>query len=367
LAERSDVDVLSLVHDDEEASHVADLAPMTTSVTIVRVPRTLNLIRSALLLPTSRPTTHTMLDSPDLDKTVAMLAGKRPDVVLAYCSGMARCALGPALRDVPMVLDMVDVDSAKWEAMATAGRWPRSWLFAREAHVLRTFEAAAARHAVATTVVTEKERDTMKAIAPEARVEVVPNGVDARRLQPVGAPTGERRVVFCGVMNYQPNEEAVTWFTREVWPLVMAEEPEARFDIVGSSPTATVRQLGESARNVAVTGGVPDVLPYLWRSAVSVAPLLTARGVQNKVLEAAAAGLPVVVTPIVADGLPEAVLTSCRVAGDAALFASAVVELLRQSPQRRREIAASADLQSISWTRSSDALYEILTQAASRS
>jgi sugar transferase (PEP-CTERM/EpsH1 system associated) len=366
LSTRADVDLLSLVHDDEEAAHVSDLAPLASSVTVLSVPRARNLLRSALLLPTSRPTTHTLLDAPRLDVTVASLAQKKPDVVLAYCSGMARCGLTPALQSIPMVLDMVDVDSAKWAAMAEREGWPRSWVYAREARVLRAFEAAAARHAVATLVVTDKERRTMETIAPEARVDVVPNGVDARRLRPTMGPTGEPHVVFCGVMNYAPNEEAVLWFARHVWPIVRARRPDAQFDIVGSSPTPAVQALAQSVSGVAVLGAVPDVVPYLWRSAISVAPLLTARGIQNKVLEAIAAGLPTVVTPVVADGLPPVVQPAIRVASGAPEFAEAVLDLFAWSPVERRRVAASVDFSSLSWDRTGTRVHEILAHAASR-
>jgi sugar transferase (PEP-CTERM/EpsH1 system associated) len=295
---------VSLVHDAEEASHVSDLSSLAASVTAAAVPRARNLIRTAAFLPTSRPATHTMLDAPDLSGTVASLALRSPDVVLGYCSGMARFAFEPSLAAKPFVLDMVDVDSAKWAEMARKESFPKSWIYAREARVLRTFEAAAARHASTTMVVTEKERQTMATIAPEASITIVPNGVDAARLRPPTPPAGEPVVVFCGVMNYAPNEEGVVWFAREVWPLVIARVSNARFEIVGASPTRALQALAATMPSVTIVGAVPDVAPYLWKAAVSVAPLLTARGVQNKVLEAVAAGLPTVVTPVVAEGLP---------------------------------------------------------------
>ena len=104
-------------------------------------------------------------------------------------------------------------------------------------------------------------------------------------------------------MNYPPNEEGAVWLARDVWPLVRRARPDARLSLVGSSPTRRVQQL-ESAREVVVTGHVDDVRPHLWQAAVAAAPLLTARGVQNKVLEAVAAGLPTVVTPVVLAGVP---------------------------------------------------------------
>jgi len=366
LSARADVDLLSLVHDADEASHAGDLASLAASVTAIPVPRFMNMLRSAAFLPSSRPTTHTLLDAPQLTGAIASLARRSPDVVLAYCSGMARCALEPALRDLPLVLDMVDVDSAKWATMAETHAPPLSWVYGREARVLRAFEATAAAHASTTMVVTENERQTMTAIAPGARVEVVPNGVDAARLRPTGEPTGEPVIVFCGVMNYAPNEEAAIWFAREVWPLVIARRPDARFEIIGSGPTPTVQALADPKTNVAVIGEVPDVAPHLWKAAVSVAPLRTARGIQNKVLEAIAAGLPTVITPIVSEGVPNLVLSACRIAASPQAFAEAVLTYLESPPAQRRELALSVDFGSLSWDRTLAPVHDILAQAASR-
>jgi sugar transferase (PEP-CTERM/EpsH1 system associated) len=364
LSRRAEVDLLSLVHDADEASHAGDLATLAASVTTIAVPRLLNMLRSAAFLPSSRPTTHTMLDAPELARAVASVARRSPDVVLAYCSGIARCAFEPALRELPLVLDMVDVDSAKWAAMAETHAPPRSWVYTREARVLRAFEAAAAARASATMVVTEKERQAMTAIAPGARVEVVPNGVDAARLRPPAGPAGEPVVVFCGVMNYAPNEEAAIWFAREVWPLVLARRPDARFNIIGSSPTPAIQALADPNAHITVVGAVPDVAPHLWNAAVSVAPLQMARGIQNKVLEAVAAGLPTVVTPIVSEGLPGLVLLACRVAGSPQLFADAVVTFLDWTPEQRRELAFAVDLGSLSWDRTLAPVYDLLREAA---
>jgi glycosyltransferase involved in cell wall biosynthesis len=232
--------------------------------------------------------------------------------------------------------------------------------------VLRAFEAAAAAHASTTMVVTDKERQTMTAIAPCARVEVVPNGVDAARLRPTSGPTGEPLVVFCGVMNYAPNEEAVIWFAREVWPLLIARRPDARFEIIGSSPTAAVQALADPNGHITVVGAVPDVTPFLWRAAVSVAPLQTARGIQYKVLEAVAAGLPTVVTPIVSEGVPSLVLPACRVAGSPHAFADAVLTYLEWTPKQRRALALGVDFGSLSWDRTLAPVHEILTRALPR-
>src|SRR5207237_1026249 len=171
---------------------------------------------------------------------------------------------------------------------------------------------------------------------PEAGVYVSPNAVDAEALAPPTPPSEEDRVVFAAVFNYAPSADGAVWFARHVWPRVRAARPGARLTLAGSSPTRTVRQLADEDESIEVTGAVADIRPFLWRSAIAVAPIFQARGVQNKVLEAAAAGLPSVVTPAVWKGLPSEVLPACRVADDADQFAARLDELLAQPPAGRR-------------------------------
>jgi glycosyltransferase involved in cell wall biosynthesis len=156
-------------------------------------------------------------------------------------------------------------------------------------------------------------------------------------------------VVFQAVFNYAPNVEGALWFAREVWPRVRAAVPAAHLTLAGAYPTRAVRRLGHVDRSIEVTGSVEDIRPYLWRSAVAVAPMFQARGVQNKVLEAAAAGLPSVVTPAVWGGLPHEVLPACRLAETASEFAAAVVSLLLMKPEARRQQTMRAQLTSLSW------------------
>ena len=337
LASYAQVDLVSLVHDDKEASHAGDLASFTSSVTVVRVPRLRNMVMSGLRLPTRRPTTHSMLDAPELTPAIARVVGRnRPDLVFAYCSGLAHVVFQPPLRDLPLVVDMVDVDSEKWADLAGVTKPPLSWIYAREARRLAVFEAALAHKAKVTFITTEHERQALLRLAPDARVEVIQNGVDVEALRPPGPPATSANVVFCGVMNYPPNEEGAIWLVKEVWPLVRAVRPDARLQLVGASPSKVVQAL--AAADIEVTGSVPDVRPYLWGAAVSVAPLQRARGVQNKVLEATAAGLPVVVTTVVLAGLPTELQDLVQVADTPPEMAQAIFTLLG-SPGPTRIVA----------------------------
>ena len=367
LASRVDLELVSLVHDRDELAQVSRLESMGVRVTAVHVPRLRNLALGALQLAGKRPLTHLLLDAPDLSTTIREIVAQRPpDVVLAFCSGMARFALEPPLSEFPLVVDLVDVDSQKWLALSESSSWPKSWIYEREAEHLAEFERRLAAAASEVFVVNERERKLMRTVAPDSNVAVVPVGVDVDPLLPRVPPERRPRIVFCGVMNYTPNVDGVRWFARDVWPLVRARRPDAQFVIVGSDPVAHVRRLHSPEQGIEVSGTVDDVRPYLWESAVSIAPLFMARGVQTKVLEAVAAGLPAIVTSAVFEGLPPAIRSACRVADTAEAYAAAALSLLNMTPADRRQLAQSADLSQLGWDAQLRPLHDALASATPR-
>jgi sugar transferase (PEP-CTERM/EpsH1 system associated) len=337
-------------------------------VTTLRVTKLRSRVNAGLALLGKTPLTHALLDAAGMKAALrAICEARPPDVVLAYCSGMARFAMQPPLDHLPFVLDFVDVDSQKWRDMAAASPLPKSWIYGREAAMLGAFESRAAYQAVTSLVVNERESEIARRLAPGAHVQVMPNGVELERLRPIAPPSDQARVVFCGVMSYAPNAEGMTWFIEHVWPLVRATRPDATLTVVGLDPSQAFRALCAPDASITVTGRVPDVREWLWNSAVGIAPLHVARGVQNKALEAIAAGLPIVVTEEVAGGLPPVAASASRVANTPAQFAGHVIDLLSQSPTERRAMAASADFSDLSWSQTLTSLWPIFASAARRS
>jgi sugar transferase (PEP-CTERM/EpsH1 system associated) len=221
---------------------------------------------------------------------------ERIDTVVVFSLSMAQYAEGLAL---PMLVDFVDVDSAKWTEHAARHSWPVSWLYRREGEQLFAYECALAAHSARSFFVTDCETALFCQMAPEAvrASETMCNGVDADYLAPSAQREspfmpGELPIVFTGVMGYLPNVEAVDWFVSDMLPGLRARWPALHLHIVGRSATPAVRALASEI--VSVTGTVPDVRPYLQHAAVVVAPLSLARSIQNKILEAMAMGLPVV-------------------------------------------------------------------------
>jgi sugar transferase (PEP-CTERM/EpsH1 system associated) len=365
LREQAAVDLVSLVHDEDEASQAEAMRSWIDHVTVLRVHPLRSYASAALALPTSTPLTHAMLDAPGMKTALAEIVARRPpDVVFAYCSSMARFAMQPPLDRFPFVLDFVDVDSQKWADLASTSRMPKSLIYRREAATLGAFEAAAAARASTALVVNAREAELARRLCPAANVQVVPNGVEVDRLRPRRPPAAAPRVVFCGVMNYAPNVEGMTWFVRDVWPLVRAVRPDATLAVVGQQPTAAFRTLCADDPSITVTGRVADVRDWLWDSAVAIAPLHVARGVQNKALEAIAAGLPIVMTEAVAGGLPPAAAYASLIANTPLRFADHIVHLLARTPGERRSMAASCDLSTLTWQQTLRPLLTIVGDAA---
>lgn len=367
LRRHADVELVSLVHDDEEASHVDEVRAFVSHVTTLRVTKLRSRVNAAMALLSGTPLTHALLDAADMRATLMQICEARPpDVAFAYCSGMARFAMQSPLDQYPLVLDFVDVDSQKWRDMAAASAPPKSWIYHREAVTLGAFEARTAYKAVTSLVVNEREAEIARHLAPGASVQVMANGVELERLRPPGPPSAQPRVVFCGVMSYAPNAEGMAWFVEQVWPIVRATRPDATLAVVGLDPSAAFRSLCAPDPSITVTGRVADVREWLWDSAVGIAPLHVARGVQNKALEAIAAGLPIVITEAVADGLPPAAAYASRVANTPAHFASHLLDLLSQTPAERRAMAMSADFSDLAWSSTLTPLWPIFESAARR-
>jgi len=164
-------------------------------------------------------------------------------------------------------------------------------------------------------------------------VGLVGNGVDLDYFRSSGVAKRPGSIVFAGVMDYFPNVDAVIWFRDEILPIVQQQIPEAGLTIGGARPAAAVRRLA-NRRGVTVTGRVPDTRPYLDGAEVFVAPMRMARGIQNKLLEALAMGLPCVASAAAAMGTVVQDGEGILAADDPEEFAQHVVRLLRDGAFR---------------------------------
>jgi sugar transferase (PEP-CTERM/EpsH1 system associated) len=254
----------------------------------------------------------------------------QPDIVYVFSSAPAQYVTGRLGARTKLIVDFVDADAQKWREYAERSGPPMRWVYGAEFRRLVRFDSGALAQAQAGILVSETERRLFARFAPnEARkLLVISNGVDAQYFAPPPSPSGPGAdIAFTGMMDYKPNVDAVVWFAREIFPMVRARRSDARFRIVGARPAQQVQALGALA-GVEVVGAVEDVRPHLFGAAAVVAPLRIARGVQNKVLEAMAAGRPLVATSAALDGVGAEPGRDLLVADDAQAFAAAVADVL---------------------------------------
>lgn len=332
------VTVAALAHSRSDAESAAGLEPFCEAVLTARAGGTTGLARGAWSLLFGGSVTEGYFRSRLLRRAVAGAAADDPfDVVLGYSSSTLPYVLAAPGR--ARVMDLVDVDSAKWAAYAQAAGWPKSWLYAREARGVRRLERQALERCDAVMLVSEAEAEPLGDRG--GTVLAVGNGVDTDYFRPADRDgAGPPQLVFTGSMDYRPNVEAVTWFAREVWPALKREAPDLAFVVVGRDPAPAVRRL-EGEPGIRVTGTVPDVRPYLAAATAVVAPLRTARGIQNKVLEAMAMGRAVVASPAALAGIEADVGREVMMAETPEQWRDRLLGLLRDEA-RREEIERAA-------------------------
>jgi sugar transferase (PEP-CTERM/EpsH1 system associated) len=216
--------------------------------------------------------------------------------------------------------------------------WLRRWYNWLEYWPLRREEIARCKQADLLLVTSDREQELLSSLLPGKKIAVVPNGVDIStfsRLNDVQELA--HQIVFTGTMDYYPNSEAVLSFAQQCWPRIQAKVPDATWMIVGRNPSLAIQDLGDLP-GVTVTGSVPDVRPYLARSAVALAPLHIGSGTRLKILEALAMEKAVVATSVGCEGLDLVSGEHLLIADQPEAFAHAVVDLLLH-PERRKTLA----------------------------
>lgn len=208
-------------------------------------------------------------------------------------------------QEILLLMDFMDLDSDKWKQYSTTSYWPMSWVYKREAHLLARLERHIQQAFNHCFFISQNEVDLFhEQIGATQNVHVLGNGIDTGVFYPLEKKTNSAAPVFIftGVMNYKPNIDAVLWFIEHAWSLIRDKYPEARFIIAGMNPSSAIQHL-EHNPGIKVTGFIDDILPYYHQADYFVAPFTIARGVQNKILQAFACGLPVITSSMGAEGI----------------------------------------------------------------
>jgi sugar transferase (PEP-CTERM/EpsH1 system associated) len=337
LSKRHSVDLFSFYDDREDLSHVHELSQYCRTYYLEKISFLKSRVRALAALLLKRPFTTEFFRSGRMAMRVeSALCSGYYDRIVVFSSSMAQYARDTG--NITKVLDMVDVDSDKWLQYANQSSWPWSWLWRREGRLLGEYEASIVADFCNTIVCTDAEAQLLRSRASIGRITVLQNLLDVDQYCPKQQPlpdfvrAWQPYVLFSGSMDYRPNIDAVKYFCAEVLPLIREQLPKLQFIIAGRNPSSSILAL-KTDPNIEVTGAVPDMRPYLWGAAVAVAPMRIARGVQSKILEALASGIPVVATTAAASALPPSLRDLLLAADRPEDMSAAVLKLLRNGSE----------------------------------
>ena len=303
---------------------------------------------------------------------------------VAVCDFLDAAVNFPGRLSIPSVLFQHNVESEIWRRhAATAGNPAKKMLYRMEFRKMLRYERAAVRKFQHVISVSANDRSIMMQWVDADRVTVVPTGVDLAQYCPDPAKFDSTTsdpnplaasaplITFVGAMDWEPNVDAVEYFCGEVWPLIKAEVPQARFRIVGRNPGPRVQKWASNSNSnvgsIEVTGRVPDVVEHLRQSAVVIVPLRIGGGTRLKIYEAMATAKAVVSTTVGAEGLDVHHGRDIMLSDDARSFAQAVIMLLRDPELRRRyEKAAAETAARYDWPAIGERFSEVLLAVAEK-
>ncbi len=354
------VTVCSLVRSPEEAEEGRGIAPYCSGFEMAHVKEWVQVARMTVRLPLPTPSSMGYFYSPALAEHVrSLLNSRRWDLIFVHCSSVAQYV--EHVKNTPKILDFGDMDSQKWLEYANYKPFPLSLGYRLEGAKMLAAEKRLARRFDLCTATTRAEWETLDGYATGADTDWFPNGVDADFFCPAGESYDANTISFIGRMDYYPNQECMARFCEQTWPLLKRARPDMNLLIVGADPSPAMRKLGELP-GVTVTGSVPDVRPFIRKSALMVAPLNIARGTQNKILEAMAMGVPVVTSTIAAGGVDAESETHFLVADTPPAYAQAIMRII-DSPAERNRLAMAGRQRMLShhaWPRSMERMDGII-------
>jgi len=348
--------ITSLSFDAADAAGRAALAPYCEQVIVVPRSPLRSAVQALAALAGPRPLQVAMNDGIAADLDVAALRDSGFD--LAHVQLVRLAGLLPRLAPLPCVVDFVDALSLNMARRAQWDRAPMRWVAALEARRLADCERALCmRHA--TVVCSAADRAAMR--EDEFAPHLVRNGVDLDEFAFTRGQPRTPEIIFAGNLGYFPNVDAASWFVAEVMPLLLREIPQLRLRLVGARPAAVLHRLARTQPNIDLVGEVPHMQPHLARAAAAIVPLRAGSGQQFKLLEAMAAGTPVVSSRLSAHSIGAIDGKHLLVADDAPAMSAALLRLL-SSPALAESLACEARRHveaEFSWTRSAQELESV--------
>lgn len=334
LSVRHTVHLLSFIESEEEKKYLSELGKYCARIETVLLRPADSYVKCLLLSATAVPFQVAYYSEGRMrKKSDEMMSSEKYDGIYVHLLRMAQYA--QERRDVNRVLDLTDSLSLSLYRSLKYRKHLFYLFYLAEWLKVRRYEPEAVRSFDRALLISDADLKPEKALASEKNISIVPNGVDLEYFRPSSKSYNDNKMVFIGNLHSFPNRDAVLYFHGSIFPAVKRCRPGAVFYIVGSNPPEKIKKLADG-RNVFVTGPVEDTRAHLGDAAAMVCPIRVATGMQNKVMEAMAMGLPVISTTIstqwIRPGQEAGVLTSDSAGG----FAENVVKVMEDRTLREK-------------------------------
>lgn len=362
LSARHEVHLVCLIDNKRDLRAAEELRRTLPRLVYEELQPVAQRVRMLKALWQNKPLTVSYFYLPRLQQQLdALVARERFDALFVYSSTMAEYVRA---CEIPLrVMDFCDLDSQKFKQYAEVTSPPFSWLYRFEGNRLARYEREAAQHFEHVLFINPQERFLFENNHGGKNTALMSNGVDLKYYQETfshnspleggvahdqhnskhppltplkGRITTRPYLAFTGAMDYLPNIDAAHWFAQKIFPLLRASMPHLEFYIIGGNPARKIRKLHEPQHGIHVTGYLPDLRPLLKGASVFVAPMRIARGMQTKILEAMACGVPVVTSAPAAHGIGARNEEEVLIADSAADYARQTLRLLHNDEERER-------------------------------
>jgi len=332
LSERHSVYFISFTQSSQEENSIKQLAKFCNHIETVSFSK-LRAYGNCILYSTfSEPFQVNYWYSGEMQKKVDRVLEKN-DFDLIHVQFFRMAQYVTKCKNIPKLLDSCDSYALNLSRRAKLDHslsWP---LLMVETSRVKTYEVEIARHFKSVTMVSPLDMDCLHSIDNSLPLSVVPMGVDLEYYQPESKEYGPN-LLFTGTIKYFPNKDAIIYFYNEIFPIIKKAVPDVKFYVVGNLPPKKIKNL-EAGGDVIVTGRVEDVRPYFDKSAVFVCPLRSGSGMQTKILESMAMGVPVVTSSMGVQALEASLGRDIIVSDKPEEFAQSVINLLKDKQLRQ--------------------------------
>ncbi|NQD65698.1 glycosyltransferase [Bacillus haikouensis] len=291
--------LLTFVKSKQEGDFIREkLAPYCKEVILFPIHPLQNLLRSFKTIYNYKPIQVNLFFHPKVKERVTDIYKKiNPDMIHVQTARVAEYFIDTT---GPKCIDMIDALSLNMKRRAkTESNWLKP-VFLLESQLMKRYEKVILKKFDQAMIVSESDKEYLNS----RKIVVNPNGtfITKQHLSRYPSITKEKIILFHGNMQYYPNVEAVVDFVKEVWPHIHRAYPEYQFYIVGKDPVKKVTAL-HGKKNVVVTGFVDDICSRLLQAKMGIYPMKSGTGMQNKIIEALACGLPTIASPIALQGI----------------------------------------------------------------